>query len=582
MTRSGRGCAVSSTVRWLQLLVALIPIKGQAAPPTITGQPRPITVVAGQPAYFIVTDATTCGLILPHWQYNGVNIEDGPTYTGSHTGILHVTSATAAQAGSYRVIISCANGGGATVSNTASLTVSPDGTPTGSAPFISRLGWSGCGAEGCAIWWDGQNGKPINATRLTLTPWGGTPVDVTGLTHRLVRPASSTIFTLTASNAAGTFAQNVAVLVGTVTSVSDCRDISSPGNYVVVNSLSTTSTTVPCLNVHDTNNVFIRSVPGAVISAPGGPETGPRGGAMTFTNVSNFAVNGCTMQAQTPGACFTLVNASGGALSGNTVGRQGTGLGESVQLHSSDYITLAFNTIADEVAAKSCSGIAITNNTIVNRTPFERAQNVYLWHSSGNQVCNNSIDGGRGATRPGVDDGIFLEDESGDLIAVNGIKNCADAGIEAGYAPIRNETISENIIQNSNFGISAWYGLSLAGCTISRNWIGAMPSRGVGFSFHYVPFLTQSTAFFQDNVFSHNTVVNAIGARPSEFLNTGYVLGASHWTIRNNVFIGNDFGAGVTAPIFFFPYMPGVATDGGGNMCTHPVPYPPGYPLDCR
>ena len=81
---------------------------------------------------------------------------------------------------------------------------------------------------------------------------------------------------------------------------------------------------------------------------------------------------------------------------------------------------------------------------------------------------------------------------------------------------------------------------------------------------------------------SYNIVVNSVGSLPSEFLDSGYVLPISHWTIRDNVFVGNDFGAGVDAPKFANPYMPGVATDGGGNKCAHPVPYPAGYPLVCH
>jgi len=568
------------------VLVLAVPSFARAQAPTITGQPQSMTVTTGQRAYFIVYDLSSCGLIRPHWQFNGVYIEDGPTYTGTHTGILYVNNATPAQAGSYRVVISCANGTGTTISSAATLTVNPTGPPSGLAPIIALLAWSGCTSSGCTVWWRGINGS-INAKRLTLTPYGGAPIDVTGLTQYSVNPTSTTIYTLTASNAAGTFTQNVVVPVGPSTPVAHCREITSPGNYLVTTSIGTSSLTTPCLNIHDTHDVFVRCNPGAVISGTGAYGSAPTGGAVRFSNVNDFALSGCTLRARQNGTYCTFVNASVGAVSGNVFGSPSASFGQSMQIFTSNYVTLAANTILDAVTADHCTGLALAGNAIANRASYETPANVIVTGGSSNQVLANRIDGGRGiAVGGGVDDGIVPGDESGDLVAYNAIKNCRDAGIEQ-FGALQNTPMFENSVENANFGISAWYGMSLRGCQIAWNRISSMPTGGpvhpVGFSFHYVNLPGRFNAYFENNTFSNNTVVNSAYANPSEFLNTGYVLPPSAWVIRNNRFSGNDFGSGVAAPIFFSnPYMPGVATDGGGNVCTNPVPYPPGYPLNCR
>src|SRR5262245_54729269 len=121
--------------------------------PTITGQPQSMMVNAGQSAYFFVTDTSNCGLIHNQWQFNGVNLSDGGGISGSQTGILQLSGVTAAQAGSYRIVLTCANGTGYTISQAATLTVNQPSYPTGLPPFITNLGWSGCSGSACTIWW---------------------------------------------------------------------------------------------------------------------------------------------------------------------------------------------------------------------------------------------------------------------------------------------------------------------------------------------------------------------------------------------------------------------------------------------
>ncbi len=100
--------------------------------PIITGQPKSVVATAGASASFIVLDATKCGLLHEQWQFNGVNLTDGPSISGSTTGILQLTNVTAAEVGSYQVVISCADGEGTSISQPATLTF-----PAGAAPVIT-------------------------------------------------------------------------------------------------------------------------------------------------------------------------------------------------------------------------------------------------------------------------------------------------------------------------------------------------------------------------------------------------------------------------------------------------------------
>lgn len=108
--------------------------------PIITSQPASATVTTGGSASFSVTATGATGY---QWTFNGSNI-------GGATGATHtISSVTAANAGSYRVIVS--NAAGSLSSDTATLTVNAPPAPP--APPPSSGGGGGGGAT--SLWFYG-------------------------------------------------------------------------------------------------------------------------------------------------------------------------------------------------------------------------------------------------------------------------------------------------------------------------------------------------------------------------------------------------------------------------------------------
>jgi uncharacterized repeat protein (TIGR03803 family) len=98
-------------------------------PPHVVVQPTNQTVYVGMNATFNVVAAGTASLLY-QWRLNGTNLTDGGNLTGSSTSILAINNVSAANAGTYSVIIS--NLVGATTSTDAVLTVA-------SPPIISKV-----------------------------------------------------------------------------------------------------------------------------------------------------------------------------------------------------------------------------------------------------------------------------------------------------------------------------------------------------------------------------------------------------------------------------------------------------------
>src|SRR6476620_4913134 len=100
--------------------VVLLSDSSEAAAPVIRAQPQAAAVTTGQQVQFTVAYASSCGAVREQWQLLGVNVSNGTTYSGTTTDTLTV-NATATQAGSYRVVLTCRDGSGGTISNAANL-----------------------------------------------------------------------------------------------------------------------------------------------------------------------------------------------------------------------------------------------------------------------------------------------------------------------------------------------------------------------------------------------------------------------------------------------------------------------------
>lgn len=106
---------------------AIVGVNGTA--PTVATQPQSATVTAGGTATLTVA-ATGTGPLAFQWQKDGVDLP------GATTDTLTLTNTTAADDGTYRVIVT--NSAGTIASADATITVNPAG-PTGDHSYLSNL-----------------------------------------------------------------------------------------------------------------------------------------------------------------------------------------------------------------------------------------------------------------------------------------------------------------------------------------------------------------------------------------------------------------------------------------------------------
>jgi hypothetical protein len=98
---------------------------GLTIPAAINVQPQPVSVIAGRSASIVATAGGTIPISY-QWQLNGTNINllaDSTNFIGANSNILTVISASAADAGSYRLNV--VNSFGSDTSTNALLTVVP-------------------------------------------------------------------------------------------------------------------------------------------------------------------------------------------------------------------------------------------------------------------------------------------------------------------------------------------------------------------------------------------------------------------------------------------------------------------------
>jgi len=164
--------------------------------PAISGQPSPRTVCEGSTATFTVA-ASGSGIVY-QWRKNGVLLANGGHVSGATSATLTISSATAADAGAYDVVV-----GGtcppAVNSNAASLTVNPVPSGTIAAASLLCAGSAGNSASvadagaGATYTWSINNG--------TITA-GASTASIT-YTAGQVGKAGSMTLSVTVTNAAG-------------------------------------------------------------------------------------------------------------------------------------------------------------------------------------------------------------------------------------------------------------------------------------------------------------------------------------------------------------------------------------------
>jgi parallel beta-helix repeat protein len=345
--------------------------------------------------------------------------------------------------------------------------------------------------------------------------------------------------------------------------VSSCQTLTGPGTYVLTTDLS--STDAPCLVVGGANVQLDCAGHKATTQAAASVS------AVSVSGVSGLGVRNCTIRANSttnvtlayPGLAINGSNQV--FVAGNDIQWVNVSGSSSSLWFESNHITVSLYTFG-------ASGLVVQGNIIENPGRVDEGAMISLGGGSGNQILNNSIDGGwdHGADQTGTDDGIFLSDDTGDTVVGNIIQNVYDAGIEA-LGSLRNSLIGDNVIQYAeNNGIASYYGTTWSSNIVRYNQVSLSPTCvfieyiGKEVVDGTVINLRPSNEYeFHDNSFVNNVFRNGVG------LSTQFSIEVVFPTdlpsdLANNLIMGNDLGPGSSPPAL----APAAAfVDGGGNIC---------------
>jgi hypothetical protein len=349
-----------------------------------------------------------------------------------------------------------------------------------------------------------------------------------------------------------------------------------------------------CLRIHDTHNVSLNCDSHTVTASTGYPAP-----AISVTNVDTFAITRCTMllvSGGTEGPVFLASNSSRGILTDNTFGSLSQS--QFISVDSVNGTSLIGNRIYGSFQQFHSNGNVLQNNTAICPKTEDCPALFLSILGSNNTIDRNLIDGqGSQSTIPyGADDGIVIQDETGDILSRNTIRNTWDEGIET-LGNIVNTKITSNVIANVAYGgIGGWYWNSWKNVTVANNTVsntrqlfdlyrlcGLRPQNWDGGG---AP--ADTAVYFEGNTFSENKF---IGSQPNLYasyipifdyarfaqvcISGERVPQSSDFVLNNNVFKQNDFGHVQMAPYFAAPIIPGDVIDKGGNICSNPGnPYP--------
>jgi hypothetical protein len=384
------------------------------------------------------------------------------------------------------------------------------------------------------------------------------------------------------------------------TLITACQDITGPGSFILARDLVQTQANMACLNIHDTHNVSLNCDSHSITGSTGYPAT-----AISVANVDSFAITRCTMLLAPGGAegpIFLASNSSGGVLTNNTFGNLAQS--QYISFDSVNSTSLTGNRIYGSFQQYHSNGNVLQGNTAICPKSQDCPAVFISASGSNNTMDRNLIDGqGSRLTVPyGADDGIVIQDETGDILSRNTIRNTWDEGIET-VGNIVNTKITSNVIDSVlDGGIGGWYFNSWKNVTVSNNTVsnseqlfdlyrvcGLRPQNWDG---RGAP--ADTAVYFAGNIFLENkfiaipsqTTVHSTYIPIFNKLDYPYfaqVCGipgeraaqSSDFILNNNVFRQNDFGHVELAPYFAAPITPGYLIDGGGNICSNPgSPYP--------
>jgi len=386
------------------------------------------------------------------------------------------------------------------------------------------------------------------------------------------------------------------------TTIPACQDITAPGDYSLAANLLETQVNTACLRIHDTQDVHLDCNFNAIKGGAGNPAP-----AISINNVEGFSITHCTLQAEN-GRVLTASNSDDGDIVDNTIGNLTDQRQFLVQLEFVNNTRLMRNTINAAFQQLYSSGNLLRLNTVTCPlwTNNSGCAGVLLSVlGSNNTMERNELDGKGSAStgQNGADDGIIVQDESGDILSNNKIRNTWDVGIET-LGNIANMQIVSNSIANVALGgIGGWYWNSWSNVAVINNTVShaqylfrffrAYGLRPQNWDGRGVP--ADTAVYFQDNLFSGNEFTDgSFPASASAYIpiynyldyNNGVsalvgerVAQKSDFHLNSNTFTRNDFGHIEAAPYFSGPFTVGEIIDGGGNICANPGL---NYPLVCK
>jgi hypothetical protein len=395
--------------------------------------------------------------------------------------------------------------------------------------------------------------------------------------------------------------------------VSQCQEITKPGNYVLTRDLSDLSAPegqYECISIRDTANVVLDC--GNHMLSGGVPDRQGSNTALRIRNVQGFSVIKCRLHIE----YAWVEDSSNGRFTDNTFTNVERDFQQAhlVFLRSRDML-VAHNTFVGVTVSQNFGDSMTVSN---NRFALEPGVTYLTWFvdshfATRTRIVANAMDGGwhgPQGSRYGADNGVLLGDATDALVQNNTIANVFGAAIEW-TGTLRSSTIAANYIVNAGGGgFGAWYWNSSAGSQFQQNIIDDTPLM-FHFFRHYglraagdecqpcIPpgtWPADTAVMFRDNVFDGNVLRNAKpGAGAPGLLPVFDQLGydgtvsdhigervptAEEFELVNNTFRNNVFDATLGAPFFGSnPVVPGMIVDGGSNVCRQPAN--PDYPLKC-
>ena len=381
-----------------------------------------------------------------------------------------------------------------------------------------------------------------------------------------------------------------------------CQDITAPGKYSLATNLVETQANTACLRIHDTQDVHLDCKFNAIHGGAGNPAP-----AISVSNVQGFSITHCTLQAEN-GRVLTATNSGNGDIVGNTIGNLTDQQQFLVVFEFVNNTRLQHNTINATFQQSYSSGNLLRFNAMtcpVWTNNLGCASVLLSFMGSNNTMERNQLDGKGGAStgQNGADDGILLQDESGDILSNNTIRNTWDVGIET-LGNITNIQIISNSIANAAIGgIGGWYWNSWSNVAVINNTVSdalflfyffrAYGLRPQNWDGRGAP--ADTAVYFQGNLFSGNQFTDGSSSASTSayipiysYLNYNNGVSAivgeraakrSDFQLNSNTFTRNDFGHIEAAPYFSGPFTAGEIIDGGGNICSNPGAQ---YPLVCK